>query len=252
MTKIIITTLLSLMVFSFKLTAQDLVTDRPDQTESSSTIPKNSIQIEAGFLSGNGENKFDEQLLIPTTLIRYGLTRIIELRLGEQIEYKPNGINSKTNFGISDLELGAKIQILRKENINTEIAFLSHIILPTGTDILSINKIGTINKIAFSHSISTVFNIGYNLGYNYFGKGKGDFTYSSVLGIKVSEKIGTYVEIYGELTEFKDFVVNFDSGLTYLLRPNLQFDFSFGLGLNKKMNYLAIGFSWNINTKKNR
>ena len=250
MTRIIFPTLIALIFLSFKLPAQKLVTDRPDQTESSSTIPKYSIQIETGFLYQNGESRFEKQLLIPTILLRYGFTEIIELRLGEQIEYWPNIFNAKADFGISDLELGTKIQILRKENMNTEIAFLSHIILPTGTNSMSINKIGTVNKIAFSHVISPVFDVGYNVGYNNFGKGKGDFTYSSVLGIEISEKIATYIEVYGELTEFKNIVANFDSGLTYLLKPNMQIDLSFGLGLNTKMNYLALGFCWNIPTKK--
>jgi hypothetical protein len=30
----------------------ELITDRPDQTESSSTVPRNTLQIETGFIFG--------------------------------------------------------------------------------------------------------------------------------------------------------------------------------------------------------
>jgi biopolymer transport protein ExbD len=47
----------------------------------------------------------------------------------------------------------------------------------------------------------------------------------------------------------KEFVLNFDTGFTYLANENLQFDFSFGTGLNHRMNYLSIGFSWLLKKK---
>jgi len=35
--------------------------------------------------------------------------------------------------------------------------------------------------------------------------------------------------------------LNSDAGITYLIKKNLQIDFSSGLGLNQKMNYFSIG-----------
>lgn len=40
---------------------------------------------------------------------------------------------------------------------------------------------------------------------------------------------------------------NFEMAGTYLSNENLQFDFSFGTGLNDTMNYISIGCSWLIN-----
>lgn len=67
---------------------QELVTDRPDQTESSVTVPKGSLQIESGFLLGySEENRFSTRdLLLPTTLFRIGLTNNLELRIVSQVE----------------------------------------------------------------------------------------------------------------------------------------------------------------------
>ena len=238
------------ITFAINLTAQDIVTDRPDQTESSSTVPLRSLQIESG-IAGERQLKGDLlTFLLPTTLLRYGLTKHIELRVGEQVMYTKLKNSSHEYFGLTDLELGAKFQILQKESVNTEIAFLSHVVVPTGTDSFSYEKVVTINKLAISHSINDKLNVGYNIGYDYFGIGKGNLTYSVALGIGVSDKIGAYVELYGKIAEFEDFEASFDTGLTYLVMKNLQLDLSLGIGITERIDYLALGFSWRIDPKQ--
>jgi hypothetical protein len=230
--------------------AQEIVTDRPDQTESSTTVPSKSFQMEMGFGSGNYNS--ERLSLFPTALFRYGLFKSIELRFVEQLAGINNKTNSETEFGLSDIELGIKLQVLKKEDINTEIAFISHLIIPTGSSELTHKKYGTINKIAISHGINNFLDFGYNLGYNYFGTGNGDLTYSLALGISLSDKMGMYVETFGEYSNFTEITSNFDSGFTYLVKENLQLDFSLGFGLNQKMNYLSLGFSLNINQNNSK
>ena len=240
----------ALILISGQLFGQNLITDRPDQTESSSTVEFGSLQIESGFLLGFADDGFNSmrQILLPTTLFRYGLTKGIELRILSQFESLKN--NSQINEGISDLEVGAKIQLLKKENVNTEIAFLSHLIIPTGSNELSGDKFGTINKLAISHGINENMGLGYNVGYNYMGTGNGDLTYSMALGIAINDKVGVYLETYGDIVEFQELLVNFDTGLTYLVKDNLQLDFSFGTGINHTMNYISLGFSWKTYKKE--
>jgi hypothetical protein len=232
--------------FGVELFAQTIVTDRPDQTESSLTVPHKSFQIEAGVLFGDLNNKSQRLYLLPTTLFRYGLTRGIELRLGENLMSYKNESSLETRFGLSDLELGAKFQILKREDVNTEIAFLTHVVLPTGTDTLSLGKYGTINKLAISHELNSFASLGYNVGYDYLGYSKGILTYSLALGAAFNDKLGAYLEFYGQWRDFDNFLINFDIGITYLIQENLQLDFSYGLGLNQRMNYFAFGCSWNI------
>lgn len=224
-----------------------IITDRPDQTESSSTIAKGSLQIESGVFMGNEGNESisTRQILLPTNLFRYGITNGIELRILNQFE----GLKVENNSfrGVSDLEVGAKIQMLKKESLNTEIVFLTHLIIPSGTNELTSGKYGSINKICISHELNENTEIGYNLGYNYFGEGAGDLTYSLAIGIGVNEKVGIYIEPYGEVTNLEEFILNFDSGVTYLVNQNLQLDFSFGTGINHRMNYISTGCSWLIN-----
>ncbi len=242
------TFILSLIFFAFNNQAhsQDLVTDRPDQTESSVTVPLGKLQIESGMLfSSFGKSPFKiKSTLLPTTLFRYGITNGIELRIVNQ--FKRIKENGDSYHGINDIEIGTKFQILKKEGINTEIAFLSHLIIPSGSDQFRSNSYGSVNKLAISHSLNDNIGLGYNVGYNYFGDGNGDFTYSLALGIGLSDVIAIFFEPYGEIIEFKDLKANFDTGITYLLKNNFQLDLSFGFGLNHTMRFMGAGFSWII------
>jgi len=238
-------------IVSYASHAQKIITDRPDQTESSSTIPKKSLQIESGVLvkfAEEGDISLRE-IGIPTTLFRYGLSNVIEIRVANQYINIKEKNSSNEIAGITDLEIGAKIQLFKKESINTEIAFLSHVILPTGTKEVSFEKVGTINKLSISHELTDNIGLGYNLGYNYFGYQNGFLTYSLVLGISVTERVGMYLEPYGSIGIFDEHLSNIDAGITYLVKDNFQLDFSFGTGINYTMNYLSAGFSWNIAPK---
>lgn len=246
-TKIVSLLFIAVLILIFSnLSYSQIVTDRPDQTESSSTVGYGNLQLESGFLISYEEQIpiVNRQILAPTSLLRYGITNNIELRLLNQLELRKSGIIK--NQGVSDLEVGLKIELFGNENCNTEIAYLSHLVMPTGTFGLRGDKFGTINKLAVSHELRPNVGIGYNLGYNYFGIDNGDLTFSLALGIGVNDKVGVYIEPYGEILNFEELVLNFDTGFTYLLKDNFQLDFSFGSGINHRMNYVSVGFSWLI------
>ena len=232
------------------LSAQEIITDRPDQTESSSTIPLKILQIEAGiFFQRNTKIQANA---FPSVLWRYGVTTNFELRLLTQFETNKPLNSSLLNSGISDLQIGAKIQLFKRENVNTEIAFLSHILLPTAKSQITNSKFGIINKMAVSHSLTEKIGLGYNIGYDNFGAGSGNLTYSIALNVSLFDKISFYIEPYSEFSEFKNHFASFDTGFTYLSKSNLQFDISYGAGLNYTMSYFSTGFSWNISFLKKK
>ncbi len=245
---LIIGIILTMVIGNYHTYGQSIGTDRPDQSEGSTSIPAGSLQIETGFLMGfNNIDGISYRFLAgPTTLFRVGLIKGLELRVFNQLESVKNITKSKETNGISDLQIGAKVELLNKESINTKIAFLSHLVLPTGTKDLSIDSYGVINKLSVSHVLTSIIGVGYNVGYNYFGNDRGNLTYSLVFGFSMTEKLSVFVEGYGDVANFKDNYINFDSGFTYLIRNNLQFDFSFGTGVNHYMNFFSTGISWNI------
>ncbi len=110
--------ILSILIIG-KLNAQQIITDRPDQTESSSTISRGCLQIESGVFLGFTEmySQTERQILAPTTLFRYGITKGIEIRVLNQFENIKDQTNSESISGISDIEIGTKIQLLKKKVI---------------------------------------------------------------------------------------------------------------------------------------
>lgn len=225
--------------------SQEIVTDRPDQTESSVTVGKNNFQIESGILYKKIDNS--NSFIGPSTLLRYGITKGIELRLVSQYESTKTGLDGgEINYsGFNDLELGTKIQLLKKEDINTEVAFLSHLIIPTANENLTSNVVGVVNKLSISHEITDRIGLGYNVGYDYVGQ-QSSLTYSLALGFQLSNSVGFYIEPYGEWGESNNYESNFDVGISYLVNDNFQLDASCGLGLNNDMQYISAGFSWRI------
>lgn len=230
------------LLFASSAMAQ-LVTDRPDFTESAITVGKRNLQMETGMLVeiSDAMGWTHQNVLMPTTLFRYGISKRIELRLLSQLER--NVVNDEKILGISDFELGAKINLLNSETLNANIAFISHLILPTGSEVLTQNKLGVVNILAFAHQLSDNIDLGYNIGHYYNDSHDNGLTYSLAMGIGVNDKVGFFLEPYGELTKFDDFEANFNTGLTYLLNDNMQLDFSFGTGITHRMNFISLGFS---------
>ena len=62
----------------------------------------------------------------------------------------------------------------------------------------------------------------------------------------LNDKVGFFVEPYGAFVEFEEPVTNANFGMTYLLNPLVQLDFSFGTGLDNTMNFFGAGISFRI------
>ena len=210
-----------------------IVTDRPDQTEASITVSKKMIQVESGM-------SFESSVKTLNTLFGIGLSDGFEFRLNTNyLSPKDNGLSAS----FSDLELGTKIQLYRAKDTGTNIAFLSHVVVPTANETYTDNGVGFLNRVLVSHALSESFSIGYNLGYNKRYKQDGDFIYTLSFA-KSFGNLGTYFEVYGNESESSS-LFNFDFGGTYLLNPNLQLDISYGRGINNDIvDYFAAGISW--------
>jgi hypothetical protein len=90
--------------------------------------------------------------------------------------------------------------------------------------------------------------IGYNLGYNKVYGAPDTFIYTLALAKSIGSW-GVYAELFGENSK-KESPNSYDLGLTYLIKENIQFDVSLGKGFNNKMDYFALGVSWNYDLNK--
>jgi len=234
----------------------DLITDRPDQTESSTTVPKNTLQIETGIVFENFKNdqmEF-ENLGLGTTLLRYGVWDNFELRLGSY--YQQSKAQSdyfdvdSTQSGMGPILAGFKVYVVEEKGIRPEIAILAD---------LTLNSVGNLSyrpsytystiKVSAAHTLSNFFSLGYNLGIASDGEAPNSFfVYSLVVGMSLAERLGGFAELYGSSPEGGYPNTRIDGGLTYLIRHNLQVDLSGGMGLGSDVDFyfVSCGITWRI------
>lgn len=231
-----------------------LVTDRPDQTESSAVVPFKSFQFETGFIMENNETDLLEQqsFAYNTTLLRYGVLKNFELRLGfeylgEKTKTKNTG-STQTLSGAGPLFTGFKVKIAEEAGWVPEMAFLGALVLPiTSNDDFMPQYTASSMRFAFSHTLSERLSLGYNLGAEWDGESAAPgYYYSVALGIGITDKLGMFVESYGTLKDGGNSENLLDAGFTYLISPNLQLDASGGIGINEKAtdNFVSLGLSY--------
>jgi len=231
----------------------EMITDRPDATESSSVVPLHSIQIETGaFYKSFEENDFKSEVYgYNTTLIRYGLLEKLELRLGWNFEEHQFSLFGNENpnvlSGFSPLLLGVKVAISEEKGLLPEIGLLVHTYLPfTSSTDFNVENTGVDFRFAFAHTLSEKSSLGYNLGAALGNdSSEASYIYTLSYGYSISEKFGAYAEVYGDLPENNSANHFWDIGFTYLIQNNFQLDATLGRSFNEGQDILvSTGFSY--------
>jgi len=253
---------LALVAFSFSGIAQDdmptestIVTDRPDATEASSTVGKCVLQIETGGIyetfKENGVQS--ENFTYNTTLVRYGLLDNIELRVGWDFNEgvtRVNGVKlNNVSSGLSPLLLGVKIDIAEENGAMPEIAVIGHVFpLFTASTDYRPETTGVDFRFSLSHTLSEKSSIGYNLGAQWGSDSpEAAAIYTVAYGYSITDKLGMYLELYGDLPEDSSANHFWDGGLTYLVNKDLQLDIYAGTSITTGQNLLlGLGASFRL------
>jgi len=240
-----------------------MTTDRPDQTESSVTVPRGFVQLELGIgftrdAEGEGTVEFFEA---PPSLLRVGILQRIEGRLGfagwQRVDLDgPGGAESVS--GLGDLEVGVKVQLLEERGAAPGTAFILSSTLPTGREGIGSERADPSFLGSFSHTLSPRAALGYNAGvrWNTRRASSGDTEtaidalYSLVLGLGLAERVGAFIEAFGTigLKDEPSDQLSVDGGFTILARDNLQLDVSGGAGLTAAADdwFVALGASLRV------
>ncbi len=247
-----------ILIFTISLTSvgQQIITDRPDQTESSALIPKGLLQVETGSIFEEIE-KFgvkEKSTTFNTTLLRYGLLDNLEFRVGfsfMEITREFNNIKfDDIASGFSPLTLGVKIGVTQEKGILPEIAFLTHVNFPfLASKDFKTKSTGIDFRFSFAHTLSEKSSLGYNLGMAWDGDiTTANYIYTFAYGYSISDRVGTFLEIYGDLPENSHFNHFWDAGLTYLIEDNIQLDISGGTGITQNVQdlFLSAGISFRL------
>ncbi len=265
MKKQIFLSLLFILVFIITVNAQEetiekeygtITTDRPDQTESSALVPKRFLQVETGAFYETLElnNTKSKTTTFNTTLLRYGLLDNLELRVDfsnseVKHEFNGNALNGVAS-GFSPLAIGVKIGVTEEKGLLPEIAFLSHINFPFLASQDFKTKSTSIDfRFSFAHTLSERSSLGYNIGMFWDGDiTTANYVYTIAYGYSISNKVGTFLEIYGDLPEDSHFNYFWDAGFTYLINNNIQLDISGGTGITQNVQdlLLSAGISFRL------
>ena len=179
---------------------ESIITDRPDMTEASYLVPVGWLQIESGAFVDNA-NPDSYEFIYNTTLIRYGISESIELRLLQ--DYLGSYVNdTEVAKGFSPFGFGAKIAIAKESGWIPETAIIGHLFLKTGEKAFRAQSINPQFRFTFANSLPNEFALSYNFGAEWDGATT-DATaiYTLSLARNLFNSICAYVEIYGFVPE---------------------------------------------------
>jgi hypothetical protein len=237
---------------------EPLITDRPDATESPTTIAPGFVQVETGsFYESFEDNSIKyETFTYNTTLIRLGLLDNLELRIGWDFVEGKTSINgnrlSNVTSGFNPLLLGTKMAVAKESGWMPEIGVLGHLYLPfTASEDYRPETTGVDFRFSFAHTLNEKSSLSYNLGAQWKDDSlEAAYVYSMSYGYSLTEKIGVYAELYGDLPEDNKANHFWNTGLTYLISNNVQLDATVGSSITKGQDLLlSTGVSFRIPTK---
>lgn len=193
----------------------DLVTDRPDQTESTATVPQGWVQTELGI---GAADMSDEAA---TGLVRIGLSERVELRLGLD-EADPS----------NDFSLGAKMRLAAEQGAQPAVS-----VIVAATRRGAGSKLRPSFRFAFANALNDRLTLAYNAGIAWDeAVGSGGLTsrllWTASLGIAGTDDVGFFVEAFGDSALSASGAPEnaLDGGVTWKVRPNFQLDIFAGAG----------------------
>jgi hypothetical protein len=233
---------------------EEIVTDRPDQTESPSLVPKGGLQVETGFVFEQDVHHSVKMTNVAfnTTLIKYGINSNVEVRfISEYLgAYEDDGsIQRRNSDGFSPLAFGLKLKLSEEKGFWPQASLISHIIVKSGHREFSPSYTAANFRFTFCHTLSEKFSLSYNLGARWDGQTpEAVFLYTLSLGYSVTPKTGVYIETYSFFPEGGRADHRFDSGITYKISPVVQLDLSAGTGLSRNAPdfYISTGISFRL------
>jgi len=243
-------------------TVPELVTDRPDQTESSETVRPGYVQFEFGWTHAEDDEAIDVTSdSLPETLVRVGLADHVELRFGfggyvwEEVDGP--GATSVTSDGAADLDIGLKWKLWEEAGWTPKTAVIAGTTLPTGAGAMSSERFDPSLRLACEHTLTEVLGLGYNVAANWASEEdavgdrdtKASVAYTVVLGVALTNELGTFVEFFGEALTGQGKPANsIDGGFTYALADNLQIDVLGGVGVSEAADdwFFGAGLVWRL------
>ena len=224
-------------------TDSDIVTDRPDVTESSIVVPKGSLQIENGitWTSNHGSQTVD----LAESLIRFGLAPHTEFRI-----VAPNylgGISASSTTGFGDIAFGIKQQLGPLPG-GLDLSVILGVSLPTGAARVSSHGFDPFIKLPWSKELKGRWSIGgmQSLFSNTDGaKRNGVWEPTFYIEREIAKRWQAFAEYAGDFAQRGGprEMAHFGAAYRFTARQQVDFHFGFGVSRSAPSHFLAVGYS---------
>jgi hypothetical protein len=236
-----------------------LVTDRPDAAEASVTVGQLIFQTETSFsFAYNKDAGATTNTYSFPTLLRFGIIDPLELRIEGEIFSVQTQTGTARQSDVNDLDFGLKGHLFDQAGWRPSLGLLAHITTPIGRAPFTDSGYAPIFKVIADWDLPKDFSLGSNLGFDVpvrdsAGDKYARILYTFALGIPspwISERLGFFLEHAGAIAtqSGKDHELSINSGVTFLITPNMQIDTFVGIGLNDATDDIGtgLGFSFRI------
>lgn len=222
-------------------------TARPGKAVGANTVGKKIIQLQSGFYYG--ENKFltgNKTYNNLNSTLRYGITERLEINTN-WVYQTENYLSIRQN-GFKIGSIGGRIKLIETNKFKPAVSLQLNLNLPFQSVDFKSNDFGGRALLSASKKITSKTSILANIAYYIPNNGKLDYwNYAIHFRYNISPKWSTFIENYSNFT-INLFENYWDSGLSYLVNNNVQFDVFGGTSLNKSTPdfFVSIGFSGRI------
>ncbi|MEQ8926582.1 MAG: transporter [Fulvivirga sp.] len=247
----ILLTLLFITIFFSAQGQETIFTDRPNVTDAVNVLNKGTIQFEVGYLNttiGDGASEVTFST-IPNFSFKYGLTDKIELRLLTNYAVLDEPGQDNTS-GLTPITFSPKFFIVEQDGIIPKTSLATAITFPdTGEEAFQVEDLNYNFRVLFEYQFNKLTWTN-SVGFDFIDNDDSVLGYTTVLGYPITDKLGSFVELYGfgESDNNQD-AQNLDFGLTYLVNNDLQVDVIYGFNIddNEDTTIFGFGFGYKIN-----
>jgi hypothetical protein len=241
--------IVSVMLSPASAQVQDIATDRPDQANTPVLVPTGALQIETGVIveKDNTRNQECINYTYNSSLLKFGVNENFEARVAlEYLGIKQISDQVAVRKGFGPVAIGVKIKLAEQHRMWPQAALITNVTLKTGAEEFQPPFTCTDVAIALSRSFGSKLSLTINTGVKWNGDTpEAVWLYALAVGYNLTDKLATFVELYGFFPEAHQADHRTDFGVTCKILPRLQFDASGGVGLseNSKKLFVSTGLS---------
>lgn len=223
-------------------------TDRPDFTDGTHTLARGHVQFEAGYTYQRARGDDAGALhSFPELLVRIGVLRRAELRLGENYLIEQPGDGLPNAAGFDDLFVGTKVALTQGHGWLPSLSAEAKVNLPTGSAAISAGRVLPGGALLLGWEGSGPWTAGVE---GYVTK-NADQSALGVAALSVQYQAAAHWQLYGEIFSQQPLsgdtpsATYVNGGVMLLLSRNLQVDARLGVGLNHGADryFTGLGFA---------